>query len=312
MSRLAVTAAIALWLLAAIGCTSSPAAAPSTASAAEPVTPQKGARTPAVLPPSDFVASGPIIVEDQVDVAAQREGVITKVLADAGTRVKKGQMLAALDDRQITADLEAARAKTRSTQNDLKNWEAEAMVLDVDYQRAEKMWEAQIISKEQLDHAKYKSESDQWDVKRVSELLANAKQVEHSLELELEKTRITAPFDGVVARRYVRVGQSINRSDRLFWVTAVAPLRIRVTLPERFLGRVKSGAMVGITPAEDQSSARSSARSYRARVIEVSPVVDPSSDTIEILAELYGDTNGLRPGMRADLHLSDPHLPERP
>jgi hypothetical protein len=47
-------------------------------------------------------------------------------------------------------------------------------------------------------------------------------------------------------------------------------------------------------------------------VIEVSPVVDPSSDTIEILAELYGDTNGLRPGMRADLHLSDPHLPERP
>src|SRR5262249_57485337 len=149
--------------------------------------------------------------------------------------VKEGKVVAMLDERKISDDLEAARAKTRSTENDLKNWEAEAKVLEVDYERTEKMWEAQIISKEQLEHAKYKAESDQWDVKRVSELLANAKDVEHSLELELEKTRITAPFDGVVARRYIRVGQSVSRSDRLFWVTAVAPLRIRVTLPEKFL-----------------------------------------------------------------------------
>ena len=300
MSRVAKTVVIALSMAAAIGCTSSPAAPPITVAAAEATpsrTPASAVTTSTQEP--EFMASGPIIVENQVDVAAQRDGVITKVVADAGRQVKKGELLAALDDRQISADLAAARAKTRSTENDLKNWESEAMVLDVDYQRAAKMWEAQIISKEQLDHAKFKAESDQWDVKRVSELLANAREVEHSLELELEKTRITAPFDGIVARRYVRVGQSINRSDRLFWVTAVAPLRIRVTLPERFLGRLKSGELVGITPAEEQSATRH----YRARVIQVSPVVDPSSDTIEVLAELYGDTSGLRPGMRADFHL---------
>ena len=78
------------------------------------------------------------------------------------------------------------------------------------------MWEAQIIPLEQLEHAKFKAESDEWDVKRVSELLINSQQVEHSLELELEKTRISAPFDGVVARRYVRQGQSVTRNDRLF------------------------------------------------------------------------------------------------
>jgi membrane fusion protein (multidrug efflux system) len=251
----------------------------------------------------DFVASGPIIVEDQVDLAAQRDGVISEVFAEPGTSVKKGQLLAKMDDRQIAADLEAARAKTRSMEADLKNWQAEARVLEADYARAEKMWEAQIIPKEQLEHAKYKAESDEWDVKRVAELLANSKEVERSLELELEKTRITAPFNGVVARRYIRVGQNINKNDRLFWVTAISPLRIRVTLPERFLGRVKAGTRVGLTPAE----AAGSSHRYRAKVIQVSPVVDPSSDTIEILAELYGDTVGLRPGMRADLHLSDVH-----
>ncbi|HEX6804491.1 MAG TPA: efflux RND transporter periplasmic adaptor subunit [Terriglobales bacterium] len=289
--------------LAAVACTNSPASPPATVSAAETSSqPSHAAQPPSSSPPqaAEFLASGPIIVEDQVDVAAQRDGVVAKVTAEPGTPVKKGQLLAALDDRQISADLEAARAKTRSTEDDLKNWQAEAKVLEADYARAEKLWEAQIIPKEQLDHARYKAESDEWDVKRVSELLTNAKQNEQSLQLELEKTRITAPFDGVVARRYVRVGQSVAKNDRLFWVTAVAPLRIRVTLPERFLGRIRPGVMVGVTSSENPA-----AGNYRARVIEVSPVVDPASDTIEVLAELTGNTSGLRPGMRADLHVAD-------
>src|SRR5579864_110755 len=293
--------AIAFCLVVGAACSSSPPQGTVSAAEAAPLQTQKNA--PVAAQETEFLASGPLIVEDQIDVGAQRDGVIARVLAEPGTQVHKGQLLAALDDRQLSADLEAARAKTRSTENDLKNWEAEAKVLDVDYQRAQKMWEAQIISKEQFDHAKYKAESDQWDVKRVSEMLANAKDVERSLELELEKTRIAAPFNGVVARRYIRMGQSVSRGDRLFWVTAVAPLRIRVTLPEKFLGQIKTGAMVGITPAEESGSGRR----YRAKVIQVSPVVDPSSDTIEILAELYGDTGGLRPGMRADVHL--PNLP---
>jgi RND family efflux transporter MFP subunit len=297
-------APIALFVAFSTGCSSSP-----TAPGVSVTTAEAAAATPSAtkksIPPdaSEFLASGPIIVEDQVDVAAQRDGVVDRILVEPGTPVKKGQLLAALDARQISADLEAARARTRSTEADLKNWEAEAKVLDSDYARAEKMWEAQIIPKEQLEHARYKAESDQWDVKRVSELLTNARQGEHSLELELEKTQITAPFNGIVARRYVRAGQSVARNDRLFWVTAIAPLRIRVTLPEKFLGRIKSGTVIAVTPAEDSTPDRH----YRAKVIQISPVVDPSSDTIEILAELSGDTSGLRPGMRANLHVPDVH-----
>lgn len=289
---------IAVFAGAGVACTSSTASPPSTVSAAE-ATPAPTEINPATSArETEFLASGPLIVENQVDVAAQRDGVVAKILVEAGARVSKGQLLANLDDRQVSADLEAARDKTRSTENDLKNWQAEAKTLDVDYQRALKMWEAQIISKEQLEHAQYKAESDQWDVKRVSELLANSKDSERSLELELEKTRITAPFDGVVARRYIRAGQTVAKSDRLFWVTATAPLRIRVTLPEKYLGRIKPGALVAITAGEDSSHEK-----YRAKVIEVSPVVDPASDSIEILGELTGDISGLRPGMRADVHL---------
>ena len=151
-------------------------------------------------PPDDsaFVASGPIVVENQVDVAALREGVIVSILAEPNTRVRKGQLLARLDDRQISADLDAAAAKTRSIQANLKNWEAETKVLESDLSRAQKLWEAGVFTKETLEHAQYKVEADRFEISRETELLSNAKSTEKSLELEKEKTRITAPFDGIV------------------------------------------------------------------------------------------------------------------
>jgi RND family efflux transporter MFP subunit len=274
---------------------------PSVSAAQPPAESQPAATVLHATPAeSGFTASGPIIVENQVDVTAQREGMVSQILAETGVAVKAGQVLAKLDNRQLTADLEAARAKTRSIEFDLKNWEAEAKVLEADYARAQKLWEAHVIPQEQLDHAKYKAESDQWDVKRVQELLVNAQNMERSLDLELEKAQIRAPFDGVVARRYVRMGESVVRDQKLFWVTATAPMRVRVTLPATFIGRIKTGSTVSVFSAESTE-----ATEYHARVLQVSPVVDPSSDTIEVLAQLPSAASGLRPGMRANVRFPD-------
>jgi membrane fusion protein, multidrug efflux system len=246
---------------------------------------------------AEWLASGPLIVENQVDVGAEREGVVSAIFAEAGSPVKKGQILAQLDDRQLTANLEAASARTRSTAADLHNWEAEARVLDADLRRAEKMWDAGLITQEQIEHARYQAESDHWDVERVKQLQIDAEASERSLRLELEKTRVVAPFDGVVARRYVRVGQKVALGDRLFWVTAESPLRIRFTLPETFLGHIGKSQRFELTSPDVEG------RRWSARVIEVSPVVDPSSGTIEVLCEVVGPASGLRPGMSASVRI---------
>ena len=198
-------------LLPWVGCSEK-----GTEVAAAPSPAPSGGSTPAPAasgPASDsgFTVSGPLIVEHQLDVLAQRDGVIAELRSEAGAHVRAGDLLAQLDDRQLAADLEAARAKTRSIEADLKNWQAEAKVMQADYERAQKMWDAQILTKEQLDHAKFKAESETWDVLRVRELLTDARQSERSLELELDKTQIRAPFSGVVARRYVRQGQQVRQ-----------------------------------------------------------------------------------------------------
>jgi RND family efflux transporter MFP subunit len=290
-----VLLAIVLALLTACADQGTPsvaaASAPSTTADPGPTS----ANTSVVSGP--LTVSGPLIVEHQLDVLAQREGIVTKLLSETGARVRAGDLLAQLDDRQLDADLEAARAKTRSTDADVKNWQAEARVLEADFSRAQKMFDAQLITREQWEHAKFKAEADQWDVQRVQQLLVNYKEVEHSLELELEKTRIRSPFSGIVARRYVREGQQVARGDRLFWVTAEAPLRMRFTLPEKYLGSVKHGQQLSLSIPDFPSDQR------MARVVELSPVVDPTSGTFDGLVEVIGPVGSLRPGMSAILRI---------
>jgi RND family efflux transporter MFP subunit len=249
----------------------------------------------------DFVnVAGPLIVEHQVEVTAQRDGTLAKIKTDAGARVKAGTLLAQLDDRQITANLEAGRAKSRGIENDLKNWQAEAEVVKADLVRAQRLWDEGLIPQDQLQHAKFKAESQQWDIRRVSEMLNTARQEERSLELELEKTKITAPFDCLVARRYAREGQSVARGDKLFWVTAESPLLFRFTLPEKFMGHVRIGQELEV------SSTNVPQEKHAAKIKEVNSVIDPSSGTFDVLAELTGARGTLRPGMTASSRLPLP------
>jgi RND family efflux transporter MFP subunit len=257
---------------------------------------------PAGTEPSgaSILVSGPIIVEHQVDLTAQRDGIVEKIFFDAPARVKSGTLLAELDGRQIVANLEASRAKTRSIAADLKNWESESEVLKADYARARHLFDLGLTSEEQLQHAKYKAESDQWDILRVKETLNNAKEEEHSLELELEKTKVIAPFDGLIARRYARQGQNVGKGDRLFWVTAESPLLMRFTLPEKVFGKIRTGQPMEVLSLDVPGE------KHRARVKQVSPVVDPSSGTFEVLVELVGERGSLRPGMTASVQLDTP------
>ena len=248
---------------------------PAPAAAAAPASMGEGVEG---LMDGGLTVTGPLIVDHVVPLAGSQERQ--------------------LDDRQLTSNLEATRAKTRSIEADLKNWESEMEVLKADYVRAQRLWNEKLIAEEQLQHAQYKVESDKWDILRVKEQLNTAKQDERSLELELEKTRIMAPFSGVVARRYTREGQSVAKGDRLFWVTAEGPLRIRFTLPEKYVGYLKKGQELPLfspdLPAEK----------HVAKVIAISPVVDPSSATIEALAELVGGHGELRPGMSVAVRIA--------
>ncbi len=248
---------------------------------------------------AEFLATGPIVVENQLDLQATREGIVSQIRADVGTRLRKGELLAQLDDRQITAQRDASAAKVKSVEADVQSWESDTRALQADLDRAEAMSQANLISKEGLEHARYKVQQGKFEVEREKQNLVSAQETLKSLNLELDKTRILAPFDGIVARRYIRQGQKVAPGDRLFWITAVAPLRLKFILQERFVGRLRAGELLRVTSPDGRQETH-------ARVISVSPVVDPASGTIEVVAELVNPPSDLRPGMTATAHLPPP------
>ena len=265
------------------------AAAAMPAMAAQPVV---AAQSAAKAQSSDtYQASGPLVVENQVDVAAQREGVVARIFADVGRRVHKGQLLAQLDDRQLTAERDAAKAKADGEQADYEHWRAELQMREADLWRSEEMYKASLITAKQLDHDRYAVEGGKFYLQRQVEDMKNAQAGLQATQFELDKTSILAPFDGVVARRYVREGQKVALNEKLFWVTATAPLNVKFTLPQELAGKVKVGDAVQVSPAFEPQAG------YPARITLVSPVVDPASGMFELQAQVAGDPRDLRPGM---------------
>ena len=123
------------------GCDSNPAAQASPVHAAAPPSyPSASLAQPAPLPgpvsetqePRSFVTTGPLVAEQQADIAAERDGRIAQVLAEIGDRVQKGQLLSTLDDRMLQAACDSQQARIDSLQAQVHEWEAEQKTEEAD------------------------------------------------------------------------------------------------------------------------------------------------------------------------------------
>lgn len=117
-------------------------------------------------------------------------------------------------------------------------------------------------------------------------------------DIELEQSRVTAPFNGVVGRRSVHEAQGVKKGEVLFWITAQAPLRILFTVPESSMAFFPRGAKLELT-TKDYPHLKQPASVFR-----VSPVVDRASGSIEVIGKLEKPSPLLKPGMSMQVKLS--------
>ncbi len=108
----------------------------------------------------------------------------------------------------------------------------------------------------------------------------------------MQKTRIRAPFRGVVARRYLREGQNLLKDDKTFRLSQLGPLQVDFLVPETDSRRPVVGDRVRGALVSDPH------RSFQARIRRVSPNVDAASGSYDVMAQLdASETRDLRPGM---------------
>jgi membrane fusion protein (multidrug efflux system) len=221
-------------------------------------------------PKSPLTVASNLMVDQEVAVTTRVSGVVESIDADRGETVKKGQPLATLDQREFKLDFRAAEETFNVSASDLK--------------RYEELFRLSLCSQAELEQKRSRLELTRVELERA--------------RLVIDRSVVRAPFDGVVADRFVRVGEKVLLDEHkpLFRVMALEPLLARAYLPAVALGSVKVGDEVAVV-ATDFPESRSSGR-----VTFVSPVVDPASGTVQVIVKVQQDVRKvMRPGLAVKL-----------
>jgi RND family efflux transporter MFP subunit len=262
------------------------------------------ASTPAPTPPTassdpkSFTTTGPLVAEQQADIAAERNGRVVDITAQFGDHVKSGQLLALLDDRALRSQCDAQEARIASAQAQVQSWEAEESSARADLRRADSMRADKIISDEDWEHVKYKLDETIAQVARYRSEEAAAEADLATANLLLDQSRIIAPFTGIVGRSSVRPAQEVKQGDVLFWITAEAPLHVLFTVPESVMAAFQVGKPLDLTTADYPGLHQTG------RILRVSPVVDPASGSVQVIGAVVAPSPLLKPGMQMQVRLA--------
>jgi RND family efflux transporter MFP subunit len=213
----------------------------------------------------------------------ERGGLIVDVSVDLGEHVKKGDVLARLDDNTLRADLAAAKAS-------VKQVEAQRAIAASTYQRQKALLAKGHISAQRLEEidANFLAADA---AKTVAQAQAN------TLKARLKLLQITAPYDGVIAERYSDEGSIAASGAPVFLLVEDGALEVRVGLPSTRIADMKIG--------EDYTFNTSATR-FEARLRGLSGQVEQATQTISAVFDIKPVNQNLIPGQTARLSLSVP------
>jgi membrane fusion protein (multidrug efflux system) len=222
-----------------------------------------------------FAALGTLEAAEQITVVPEIDGRLVSLPFVEGGQIRKGSLIAQLDDDQLKAD--AARADAVAAQR------------KASFERIKSIVDQKAGSPQDLDDAAAALKVAEAD-------LAVAK-------ARLAKAHITAPFDGDLGARHASVGQFMRSGDAITELARLNELRVRFTAPERYLAKLKHGAPVTVTsPAFPGTS-------LEGKIDVIEPMVDEATRAASIVARVANPEELLRPGMSADVTVI---LSERP
>jgi multidrug efflux pump subunit AcrA (membrane-fusion protein) len=264
---------------------------------------------------------GTLLPQEEVTLANEVPATVVRILADMGDRVRKGQVLIKLDEREArleversVANLQAAQeALTRSRQ--MLDWNkanverSQAVMADAqtNLKRFQGLFTEGAISASQRDSAQTQYdvavasiraneaqyESDRAAAKNAE---ANVDQARAALELarkRLQDTDIVAPFDGSVRKRLVNVGETYKEKTPFMTLVVTQALKLQGEVPERFAPQLSVGRPVRVEVEAYPG------RTFGGDLTRVSPAVDVESRTFTVEASIPNPGGVLKPGFFA-------------
>src|SRR5688572_3310178 len=241
---------------------------------------------------------GNLIGLQTVDIAPRTSGRLLSVNVQLGDRVRRGQVLAKVEDREIVEQVRAAEASQEVAKATIRQREADLNVSQLNFERSKNLLTRGLLAKQALDDAesRYLASVAQLDLSKA-QLSQNDARLQE-LRINLQHTSVTSPVDGFVGKRNVDPGAMVNTNTAIASVVQISRLKLIVNVVEKDLRMVTAGD-TGIVEVDAYPGEK-----FNGRIARVAPVLDPATRTASIEIEIPNGDARLKPGMYARISLT--------
>ncbi|MFO7907125.1 MAG: efflux RND transporter periplasmic adaptor subunit [Pirellulaceae bacterium] len=227
-----------------------------------------------------------------VEVRPEVTGILKEIHFEEGERVSEDSLLFSIDDRKLIREL-------RERQEALNAAKAQVENAHKEFERTERLIETRAVSQAEKDRTQAALKTAQAEVGQAEAAI-------ELIEERLKDTKIRAPFSGVTTECMVDCGDYVTTGDRLVTLHTLSPIEMSAKIPERYMGRVRSGqhAAVLVDAYPD--------RRFSGPVSFISPEVDERTRNFLVKITLDNEEGLLKPGGFATAVLTLRTLENRP
>lgn len=223
--------------------------------------------------------SGSLEPEVEARVRSEITGPVARTFADEGQRVRRGVLLARIDDNAVRDAYLSAKSAVRTAESALQNAQRNA-------ERATRLAQAGALPERDLETALLNQTN-------ARGTLADARARLASAEKQLAHTQVRAPINGVVSERQVAPGDVVQLGAPMFTIVDLRSLRLEATVPVEEINRLRVG-----TPVEFVVSGFD--RRFTGRIQRVNPAVDPATRQVRIYVAIPNGERALVAGLFAE------------
>jgi len=217
-------------------------------------------------------------------VASETDGRVAARLVESGDRVTKGQELLRIDPLRLQRELEVALASKAET-------EARLQLAIRQERRAHELHDKEVLSPGLLDEAISERQAQEGRLDQISARVA-------SIQEEIQRTEIRAPFEGIVTEIRTEVGEWLGRGDPVLRLADLETLEIRLDVPERYFPLLRKGAQA---PATLDSLP---GLKLEGSIFALVPQADPDAHTFPVRVRAANPRSQVGAGMLARVRLT--------
>ena len=206
-------------------------------------------------------STGTLLPDEEVELTFETQGKVVGIYFDEGRRVKKGELLAKLNDAPLQAQLLKLQAQHKLTEEKVF--------------RQKQLLDRDAISRESYDQVATELQTIEADIKL--------------LEARISETELRAPFDGIIGLRLISEGAYATTQTPLARLVKISPLKLEFSIPERYAGDVSPGFPV-------KFSIDGISKEFQADVYAIDPKIEINTRTIVVRAYYPNKNEELKPG----------------